>query len=399
MARAHALRYAALAITDECSLSGVVRAHVEAQRLRLPLIVGAQMWLQRPAAAPSVKGAARAEAAAAAASASRGASAVKSTKIASAASTANATNATNATSADAGSRAGAPGPHLVLLAMSRRGYGNLAQWITVARRRSPKGQYLALMSDVEGRVPAAPTLAGLPDCLALLVASAALAADPPFETLFAHALWLKTWFGDRAAIALALHHHAHDALLVDITQRVSQLTGVPIAAVGDVRMHLRSRKALLDVLGATRGRATVASSGLALEPNAEAHLRSRARLAALYRPEWLAQTLVLAGRCAFSLAELKYEYPREITPAGHTPTSWLRQLTEEGAALRFKPLNGGLPPKVRAMIEHELALIAQLQYEPYVLTVADICTGRAARASCARAVAARPTRRSATAWA
>ena len=97
------------------------------------------------------------------------------------------------------------------------------------------------MSDVEGRVPAAPTLAGLPDCLALLVASAALAAAEPFEALLAQALWLKTWFGDRAALALPLQRQSHDALLVDITQRVATLTGLPIAAVGDVRSHCIAR--------------------------------------------------------------------------------------------------------------------------------------------------------------
>ncbi|HRD99600.1 MAG TPA: error-prone DNA polymerase, partial [Rubrivivax sp.] len=105
---------------------------------------------------------------------------------------------------------------------------------------------------------------------------------------------------------------------------------------------------------------------------------------------WLAQTLVLAGRCAFSLAELKYEYPREITPDGHTPTSWLRELTETGARERFPQ---GLPPAVRAMIEHELALITQLGYEPYFLTVSDLvrwargqgilCQGRGSAANSA----------------
>ena len=368
MARAHALRYTALALTDECSLSGVVRAHGEAERLSLPLIVGAQMRLQRRAAAAAAKGV----------------RSVPSSGPAAALDTA---------AAAAAAEPDTPGPHLALLAMSRRGYGNLAQWITVARRRAAKGEYLALMSDVEGRVPAAPTLAGLPDCLALLLAGSALASADPFETLFAHTVWLKTWFGDRAALALALHHHPHDALLVDLTQRVSSLTGVPIAAVGDVRMHVRSRKALLDVLTATRSKCEVAACGLALTPNAEPHLRPRARLAALYRPEWLAQTLVLAGRCAFSLAELKYEYPREITPEGHTPTSWLRQLTEEGAKTRYQHLIGGLPPAVRAMIEHELALIAQLAYEPYFLTVADLvhwarsqgilCQGRGSAANSA----------------
>jgi error-prone DNA polymerase len=279
--------------------------------------------------------------------------------------------------------------------MSRRGYGNLTQWITVARRRAPKGQYQAFMSDVEGKVPSAPYLAGLPDCLALLLGSSVLGAEQPFETLYAHALWLKTWFGDRAALALALHHQPHDALLIELTQRVAALTGLPIAAVGDVRMHVRSRKALLDVLAATRLKQPVSACGFALQPNAEAHLRPRSRLAALYRPEWLEQTLVLAGRCAFALSELRYEYPEEIVPEGHTPTSWLRELTERGAAERYPPSThpAGLPPAVRATIEHELALIAQLQYEPYFLTVTDLvhwardqgilCQGRGSAANSA----------------
>ena len=287
------------------------------------------------------------------------------------------------------SSAAATGPRLALLAQSRRGYGNLAQWVTVARRRAAKGQYLALMSDIEGKVPTAPMLTGLPDCFALLVASVM-----PFEAFFAHAMWLKTWFGhERAAIALPLLHHAHDALLAELVQRVATLTGLRIVAVGDVLMHARSRKPLQDMLTATRLKTTVAAAGFALQPNAEAHLRSRARLAAIYRPEWLAATLEIAATCAFSLDELRYEYPEEIVPAGHTPASWLRQLIEEGLVRRFAHLSGGLPTTVRATIEHELALIAQLRYEPYFLTVADLvhwaraqgilCQGRGSAANSA----------------
>jgi error-prone DNA polymerase len=416
VARALALRYAALAITDECSLSGVVRAHQEAERLGLRLIVGTEMQLslhlpdhkgirqptallpgpvrasdRGPGLVPGLPpvvlpypvlpadpagwaayaiAAAKAKAAAEPAAASaRGAPAVP--------------NAPTKPNAE-------PGPRLLLLAMTRRGYSQLVQWITVARQRAPKGAYVALMSDVEGRVATAPTLAGLPDCLALLVASQALASAQPFETLFQHACWLKTWCADRAALSLTLSRGPHDALLVQITERVAALTGLPIVATGDVRMHVRSRKALLDVLTATRLRCTVAAAGHALQANAEAYLRPRNRLAALYRPEWLQATLDLANRCAFSLSELKYEYPREITPDGHSPTSWLRHLTEAGALRRYPQ---GLPPAVRSMIEHELALITQLSYEPYFLTVADIvqwavdqgilCQGRGSAANSA----------------
>jgi error-prone DNA polymerase len=373
VARAHALGYAALAITDECSLAGIVRAHAEAERLGLRLIVGAQMRLAG-LPVPAACGTATATAAAAAA-----ATATRTTVVAAA-------KAAAATSAVAAAAAAA-GPHLVVLAQSRRGYGNLVQWITVARRRAAKGSYVALAADIEGKVPTAPMLAGLPDCLALLVPD----GTQSFETVFAHAMWLKTWFGpDRAFLALERLLGPHDAQLVDTVTRVAEVTGLPVVAAGGVLMHVRSRKALQDALAATRLRLPVSACGLALQPNAEAHLRSRLRLAALYRAQWLEATLEVAGRCAFSLAELRYEYPREIVPDGHTPASWLRCLTEEGAARRFP---AGVPPAVRATLEHELALIAQLRYEPYFLTVADIvawaraqgilCQGRGSAANSA----------------
>ena len=333
--RAHALGYTALALTDECSLAGVVRAHAEAKRVGLHLIVGAEMRL----------------------------SAQESSKTSPAQEAARA-------SERAPLQADPPQapPRLVVLAQSRRGYGNLSHWITLARRRAGKGAYLAHAADIEGKAPSAPTLAGLPGCAALLVPHPL----QPFETVFAHAMWLKTWFGpERAFLALERLLGPHDDVLQDTVARVAQATGLAVVAAGDVLMHARSRKPLQDVLTATRLRRPVAACGYGLEPNAEAHLRSRARLTTLYPPEALATTVALAGQCAFSLDELRYEYPQEIVPAGHTPTSWLRVLTEEGALKRFP---GGVPPAVRATIEHELALIAQLKYEPYFLTVADIAT-------------------------
>ncbi|MFN8899439.1 MAG: PHP domain-containing protein, partial [Pseudomonadota bacterium] len=381
VARAKALRYAALAITDECSLAGVVRAHTEAVRLGLPLVVGAQMRLAPPGAASAPGPAPLREPAPAPGPAPGPGPA--------------------SASAPAPAIAPAPGARLTLLAMSRRGYGNLSQWITLARRRASKGGYLAHAYDLECLVPNLTVLAGLHDCLALMHADAALLqGGTPFETLLAQALWLKTWFGGgadrpggRAALALARHLGPHDALLADAAQQVAALTGLPIVAVGDVLMHARSRKPLQDALTATRLGCTVAEAGFALEPNAEAHLRSRARLAQLFRPEWMEASVALAARCAFSLAELRYEYPREIVPDGHTPASWLRHLTEEGAARRFAHLPGGTPAPSRATLEHEIALIAQLQYEPYFLTVADLvawargqgilCQGRGSAANSA----------------
>ncbi|MBC7958197.1 MAG: PHP domain-containing protein, partial [Cytophagales bacterium] len=331
VARAQQLRYGALAITDECSLAGVVRAHNEAKERNFHLIIGSEMRLHLP-------------------------------------------------------DTGQPHARLVLLAQTRRGYGNLSHWITVARNRASKGSYLAHPGDVEGKVPNAPTLTGLPECLALLVPQ----ASQPYEEVLAHALWLKTWFQERAVIAIELHNGPGDEALLDVVQRVAKATTLPIAAAGGVLMHVRSRKPLQDVLSATRLSRPVAQCGWQLEPNAEAHLRSRARLGTLYRAEWLEQTVALAAQCSFSLSELKYEYPQEIVPPGETPTSHLRKLTYAGVTKRFKE---GLPDKVRDQIEHELALIRQLDYERYFLTVADIvhwareqkilCQGRGSAANSA----------------
>ena len=330
VARALQLGYGALAITDECSLSGVVHAFEEAQRCGLHLIVGATMWV----------GAAEG-------------------------------------SADADPPTMSP-MRLVLLAQTRAGYGHLSEWITLARRRAGKGHYHAYRSDIEAapsassqaNVPDGPALAGLPGCLALLSPN----VTQPLDQMLAHAQWLKTVFGDRAAMALSLLLRARDDVLIERVRQVADITGLPIAAAGDVLMHVRSRKPLQDTLTATRLGLPLAQCGWQLEPNAEQHLRPIGRLQALHEPAWLAQTVSLAERCTFSLAELRYEYPDEIVPPGTTPASHLRALTEAGALKRYPPekFPHGVPPKVREQIEHELALIARLHYEPYFLTVADI---------------------------
>ncbi len=178
--RAHALGYSALAITDECSLAGVVRAHTEARRLGLHLVIGAEMQLHLPAA---------------------------------------------------GGEAPLPHARLLLHAQSRRGYGNLSQWITACRRRAGKGQYLAHPTDLEGRLPHLPHLAGLPDCLALLLPPAVLDTPPRFEPLFAQAQWLQAWFGaERCGLALPLLHRRHDDELIDVVQAVAAASGLPIVA-------------------------------------------------------------------------------------------------------------------------------------------------------------------------
>ncbi|HIP53497.1 MAG TPA: PHP domain-containing protein, partial [Chromatiales bacterium] len=312
--RAYDLGYAALALTDLCSLAGVVRAHQEAKACGLHLIVGSEIRLEE-------------------------------------------------------------GARLVLLAQDRAGYGRLSALISRGRRRAEKGACRLARADLE---------AGLEGCLALWL--------PPRDEAVAdeEGRWLRARFPKRLWIGVAQLRRGEDTRRLAQAEGLGARLGLPVAAAGGVWMHASERQALQDTLTAIRLRIPLTEAGFQLEPNAERHLRPRAVLARLYPPALLAETLRIAERCTFSLDELRYEYPDELVPPGLTPAAHLRRLVEAGARRRWP---GGVPEKVRGLIEHELALIAELRYEPYFLTVHDIvcfarsrgilCQGRGSAANSA----------------
>ncbi|HXL83107.1 MAG TPA: error-prone DNA polymerase, partial [Casimicrobiaceae bacterium] len=188
------------------------------------------------------------------------------------------------------------------------------------------------------------------------------------------ARWLATRFRGSLWIAAERLLEADDVARCEKLIAIAASIGLPIAAAGDVHMHERERRALQDTLTAIRLKTSVAEAGYALHPNGERHLRPLETLRRVYPAAWLAETLAIARRCRFSLDTLRYEYPEEIVPAGETTTSYLRRLTEEGFARRLAPETTpeDKRAKVRKLIEHELAIIAEARYEPFFLTVYDI---------------------------
>ncbi|PTT81982.1 error-prone DNA polymerase, partial [Pelomonas sp. HMWF004] len=254
--------------------------------------------------------------------------------------------------------AGTPRFKLVLIAQNLNGYGNLSQFITRLRRASPvKGAYT-----LHWRQLAPETLT---DCLALLV----LPRDASDAELAAPAHWLLRHFAGRAWLAVELLREADDAWWLQRLQALSEATALPLVAAGDVHFHVRSRKALQDVMTATRLGRTVAECGFDLQPNAERHLRSCYRISQIYPAELTAETLHVAARCTFKLTEISYRYPNEVVPAGQTPRQHLRHLTHAGAHKRWPD---GVPDKFQPRIAYELELIEDLGYEHYFLTVADV---------------------------
>ena len=264
------------------------------------------------------------------------------------------------------------GLKLVLLATDRGSYGRLTSLLTLGRRRAAKGRLELTRDDFSD-------VAGL---IALLVPDAACrTADAGF---------IRETFGDCAWIATELLYGPNDRARLDDLRTLGRHCGLPLVAAGDVHMHLRSRRAMQDVLTAIRLGVPIRAAGKALQPNAERYLRPRLKLAQIYPAPLLRETLAIAERCTFSLDSVSYQYPEEVVPPGETPTSHLRALTEVGLRRRFPD---GVMPKVRGQIEKELALIAELRYEPFFLTVYDIvrfartqnilCQGRGSAANSA----------------
>ncbi len=296
--RARKLGYAALAITDECSMAGIVRAHVAAKEQDLKLLVGSQFRVQCDS--PFM---------------------------------------------------------LVVLACNLNGYGNLCEFITRLRRAAAKGTYNLHLHDIDA--------AELVGCVVL----ASPDRTSTLEQLLVIARWLLTNFTGRCWLAVELLRVLDDEMWLHRLREVNELSAIPLVASGDVHMHVRSRRALHDVLTATRIGKPLTECGSELQLNSERHLRTRLRLAQTFPEELLQETLHVAEFCNFSLDELAYQYPDEVVPAGETPSSYLRRLTYEGAGRRWP---NGMPAKVQDQIEHELQLIAELRYEHYFLTVADI---------------------------
>jgi len=361
MATAKALGLEAIAVTDRNTLAGIVRAHIAAKEAGIKFIAGVRLDLQ-----------------------------------------------------DA--------PNLLAYPTDRAAYGRLCRLLTLGQRRAEKGHCTLFLDDVAAHADGSIFIAVPPDHWATPFETArsrqGASAPPQGEDtergfLQPHAEERIARCASRsmepgspesdlsrlrqalpASLYLAARHcyrgddRARIGALVDLGARVD----VPLVATNAVLYHAPHRRALQDVLTCIREKCTIAEAGLRLEANAERYLKSAKEMARLFagHEDALRLSVEIAQACTFSLDELKYEYPDEPVPDGKTPQSHLEDLTWEGAAWRYPD---GLPDKVRDTLHKELALIAELNYAPYFLTVHDIvryarsqhilCQGRGSAANSA----------------
>jgi len=270
---------------------------------------------------------------------------------------------------------------LTLLAMDRDGYANLCQLITLGRLRNPKGECSVTWEEVCERAGGLIALWG--GERSLLVAK----EDPTASLAL-----LREAFDDRLYALATRHLRAAEVHQEERLRERARRAEIPWVAGTEVLYHTANRRDLQDVLTCIRHGVPLRSIGRRTRPNAEHDLKTPRRMAALYAdaPGALERSLEVASRCHFSLGELRYRYPSERLPDGKTSADWLRQLSIEGARERF---SGRIPPAVREQIDKELALIDELDYCGYFLTMWEIvqfcrrngilCQGRGSAANSA----------------
>ena len=250
----------------------------------------------------------------------------------------------------------ADGQCLVALPTDREAYGRLTRLITVGRRRAEKGSCELHMEDVEAHGQGT-----------LFIY---LPPEQPDAALAEQLARIALRFPGNFYLAANHLYRGDDARRIETLAGIAEAARVPLVASNAVTMHAPERRALADVLTCIREKCTIDQAGLRVLKNAERHLKSAEEMRRLFcgHEAALARTVEIADRIAFNLDQLAYEYPDEVSN-GRDPQEELDRLVSAHVRDRYPE---GVPAGIQAELDRELAIIANLRYAPYFLTVHDI---------------------------
>ena len=343
-----------IAITDRDGLYGVVQAHTAAREKGLHLIVGAEMTVADPGVMlPDL------------------------------------IRAGSRPTAKPGAQFERPDlSTIVLLAENRDGYRNLCRLTTRGRRRSPKGESTVTWQEVAEHAEGLVGLWGGDRSLLVRPSDADMGVAGPM---------LKDAFGERLYAIVSRHRRADEVRQEWRLRERASTWDLPLVAATEVLYHSPGQRDVQDVLSCIRHRVRLSEAGRRIRANAEHSLLSPDAFVRLFsdEPAAIARTCEIAERCTFSMADLRYRYPSERLPDGTTTDEWLRYLTFEGAKRRYRGEAQGeaIPPEVIEQLNKELALIDELDYAGYFLTMWELvrfceergilCQGRGSAANSA----------------
>jgi len=255
------------------------------------------------------------------------------------------------------------GPDLLAFPTDVQAYSRLSNLLTVGNQRADKGNCHLYKADVYEHAAGIKFIALPPPTLneQFELDRQFIGGLAEYRSVFETNLW----------IAAVRAYNGHDAKYLYRLAQLSQQMKVPMVATNDVHFHHYSRRELQDVVTCVREKCTIHEAGFRLHAHAERYLKPVEEMNRLFRqyPDAIHQTQVIADACTFSLDQLKYQYPKEVTSDGHTPQEELTLLTWAGAHQIF---GENIPPKIKANVEYELAFIGEVNYAEYFLTVYDI---------------------------
>ncbi len=255
------------------------------------------------------------------------------------------------------------GPSILALPVDLRSYSLLSNLLTIGNRRAEKGECFLYRADAYEYARYCKLIVIPPPTL-----NDQFDFDPGFrETIGEY----REAFGNQLYLGASRSYSGDDSKQLHRIHQLSKKYGVPMVATNDVHYHHPERRELQDVVTCVREKCTIYSAGFRLHPNAERYLKPMDEMVRLFRqyPDAIRRTQEIDEACQFSLNELKYRYPKEITTEGRTPQEELTRLSWEGAHRMFGEL---IPEKVRSAIQYELNFMEQMNYAEYFLTVYDI---------------------------
>ncbi|BAU39939.1 DNA polymerase III alpha subunit (plasmid) [Acetobacter pasteurianus NBRC 101655] len=268
-------------------------------------------------------------------------------------------------------------PPVLVYPTNRVAYGRLCRLLTIGKARAGKGKCHLLWDDLvtwgEGLI-------------------VIMIPDTANDACGLHLRKLKDAFADRTYLALTLLRRPNDQMRLYELANLAHQARVSTIVTNDVLFHTHERRVLQDVVTCIRHNTTIDEAGFVRERHADRYLKPPQEMVRLFSryPEAVTRTMDIVECCQFSLDDLAYQYPDEVSMPGQTPQQALETLTWEGAERTYPE---GIPKEVCQSLKHELALIGRMQYAPYFLTVNSIvryarsqdilCQGRGSAANSA----------------
>lgn len=255
------------------------------------------------------------------------------------------------------------GPELLVYPSTLAGYASIGALLSEGNLRAEKGFCHLYKEDLRTY---------LVDVQVVILPSQPEWVDWHWSESFLNDLrWLKHYVQHPLYLSMQSRYNGQDAKYQQALSMLSTEWDIPLIVTQDVWYHDPGRKPLQDVLTCIREKCTVFEAGGRLRVNAERYLKEPAEIMRLFRhyPDAVHRTQQVARNAAFSLDELKYEYPEEITDLSRTPDDVLESLAWEGAHLHF---GVHIPETIANQIRYEMRFIREMCYAPYFLTVYDI---------------------------